>query len=147
MISFSPAFNHLFKFFWALSGYSHWFKGGHQTYSSGFSHKSQQCHLCSWTAVLWEVSIWLLAHWAPVKHFWHHSQGCSSHRHALVPGSGSTATVLNHSGFSMGCTAQNTVKNERVHAPPSSQLPSCWSYFRAERKSSALDTLSFDQVF
>lgn len=44
VISFSPAFNHLLKFFWALSSYSHASKGGHQTYSLGFSHGSQQCH-------------------------------------------------------------------------------------------------------
>lgn len=145
MISFSPAFNHLFKFFWALSGYSHPFKGGHQTHSSGFSHRSQQCHkmISLFINCSPVKSLHLIAcTWAPVKPFQHHSQGCSSHKqdlHALVPGSGSTGTVLNHSGFSMGCTAQNTAKNKRVHATPSSQLHSCWSYCRAERKSFTLE--------
>lgn len=128
VISFSPAFNHLLKFFWTLSSYSHASKGGHQTYSLGFSHGSQQCHkmnsqFINCSSVRSSHSVPCPR--APAKPFQHHSQGCSSHRqdlHALVPSSGSTGTVLNHSGLSMGVTAQNTARHERVNATPSSQL-------------------------
>lgn len=127
MISFSPAFNHLFKFFWALSGYSHPSKGGHQTYSSGVSHRSQQCHKMS--SLVMKCSPVRRLHLvlplssckalsAPFSRVQLPQTGPAH----LAPRSGSAGPVQNHSGLSMGCTAQNTVRNERVNATPCSQL-------------------------
>lgn len=56
-----------------------------------------------------------------------------------------------HSGFSMGCTAQNTVRNERVNATPSSQLarvdPVSELSWEEELCSGLSLELSFVQVF